>query len=328
MKTIIGKVFFLALSALLFACASAEAQQTKKVPRIGFLSPGFSSTISAGGRLQAALRKLGYIEGQNIVIEWRFAEGRQERLPNLATDLVRLKVDLIVTAAAPAALAAQNATKTIPIIMASISDPVGLGLVASFARPGGNITGMSNIAMDLGGKRLELLTEVSPKVSRVAVLWVSMSPGSQAQMKETEVAARSLQVQLQPVGVDGPDHFENAFSAVTRASPDALLVLTNPLLGDHRVQITDFAAKNRLPAIYPGTEYVEAGGLMSYSDDAADRYHHVARYVDKILKGTKPADLPVLQPTKFELFINLKTAKQIGLTIPQRVLQRADKVIK
>ena len=272
--------------------------------------------------------RLGYVEGKNIAFEYRSAEGKLDRLPALADELVRLKVDVLVTAATPAALAAKNATRTIPIVFLSVADPVAAGLVDSLARPGGNITGFTTIAAVLAGKRLELLKETVPKLSRVAVLWDPQDPGSAQQWKESQLPARELGLQLHSMEVSSADKFESAFKEATKARSAALAVTQSPLANSNQKQIADLAAKYRLPAIYPRGDFVESGGLMSYGADRAEPYRRAASMVDKILKGTKPADLPVEQPTKFEFMINLKTAKQIGLTIPPNVLVRADKVIK
>jgi len=307
----------------------AEAQQAKKTPRIGYLSSRTPSGDSA--RIEAfrqGLRDLGYLQGKNIAIEYRYAEGKIDRLPGMARELVRLKVDVIVVDGATATRAAKDATKVIPIVMSNSSDPVVLGFVASLARPGGNITGLTNLAPEIGGKRLELLKEIVPRVSRVAVL---ADPSTQAygpQMKEVEVAARGLGLQLQPVEVRGPNDLANAFSAMTTGRAGALIALNQPTLNVHRERIVELAVKSRLPAIYGGREWAEAGGLVAYGPDQASLFKRAATYVDKILKGAMPAELPVEQPMKFELVINLKTAKQIGLTIPPNVLARADKVIK
>ena len=317
---------------LLAVAVIAEAQQPKKVPRIGYLSstdPASESTRSEAIRL--ALRELGYIEGQNIAIEYRYAEGKLDRLPELAAELVRLKVDIIVVAGGTGLIrAAKNATKTIPIVMTGGgSDPVEAGLVESLARPGGNVTGITNLSRELGGKRLELLKEAVPKLARVAVLYDPASPGSVLEVKEVlPVAARALGLTIQPWEVRDADDFEKVFAALNKQRPDGLYVPGGPLMRANQKRIAGFALKSRLPSMYTNREAVDAGGLMSYGADLADSYRRVAYYVDKILKGAKPADLPVEQPTKFELVINLKTAKQIGLTIPQKVLARADKVIK
>ncbi len=325
-------VGFLAVLVFLAGCAGmAEAQQTKKVPRIGYLSgadPALDSTRFEAIRL--ALRERGYIEGQNIAIEYRYAEGKRDRVPELAAGLVRLKVDIIVVAGGYRTIqAAKNATKTIPIVMVGQgADPVEAGLVESLARPGGNVTGITNLDRELGGKRLELLKEAVPKVARVAVLYDPTIPGSVEVKEDLPVAARALRLTLQPWEVRGTNDFERVFAALNKERPDGLYVPQGPLMTDSQKRIVGFALKSRLPSVYIGREFVDAGGLMSYGADLADSYRRVATYVDKILKGAKPADLPVEQPTKFELVINLKTAKQIGLTIPQSVLFRADKVIK
>ena len=315
---------------MLFAlCSSAEAQQPTKVPRIGYLTGVSLSANSA--RIEAfrqGLRELGYVEGKNIVIEWRSAEGKLDRLPALAAELVRLKVDVIVTAGPPATRAAKEATITIPIVMAQDTDPVGNGFVASLARPGGNITGLSTLAPEISGKRLELLKEIVPRLSRVAVLGTSTHPGNAQALRELELAAEAFGVQLQYLDVLGPKDIETAFRAASKGRADAVLVLASPILNSQRTQVADLAVKNRLPAIYRQSEYVEAGGLMTYGVNLTDLFRRAATYVDKILKGAKPADLPVEQPTKFEFIINLKAAKQIGLTIPPNVLVRADRVIK
>jgi putative ABC transport system substrate-binding protein len=324
------KLFCLAPCALLFAlCSSVEAQQSGKVARIGFLSASSPSSISV--RIQAfrqGLRELGYVEGENIIIEWRYAEGKVERLRDLAVELVRLKVNAIVASGPTPIPPAKEATKTIPIIMTFDSDPVGNGFVVSLARPGRNITGLSTLAPEISGKQLELLKEILPKLSRVAVLGYSARPGNAQALKETELAAKALGVQLQYLDVLDPKDLETAFRTASQGHADAVLVLPSNVTTSHRIQFADLAVKSRLPAIYPMSESVEDGGLMSYGTNVADLYKRAATYVDKILKGAKPADLPVEQPVKFELIINLKTAKQIGLTIPPNVLARADKVIK
>jgi putative tryptophan/tyrosine transport system substrate-binding protein len=311
----------------------AEAQQPKKVPRIGYLSalaPASESFRSEAIRL--ALRDLGYIEGQNIATEYRYTEGKTDRLPELAAELVRLKVDLIVVAGGePYVRAAMNATKTIPIVMVGAGrDPVRAGLVESLARPGGNVTGLTTLSRELGGKRLELLKEAVSKVARVAVLYDPAVPGTTREVKEElPTAARALGLTVQPWEVRAADDFERVFAALNKQRPDGLFVPGGgQLMNANRKRIADLALKSRLPSVYGTREYVEAGGLMSYGADQADSSHRVAYYVDRILKGAKPANLPVEQPTKFELVINLKTAKQIGLTIPPNVLARADKVIK
>jgi putative ABC transport system substrate-binding protein len=324
------KVIGVALCAMLFAlCLSAEAQQPKKVPRIGFLSGVSPSVISP--RIEAfrqGLRELGYVEGKNIVIEWRFAEGKSDRFPALAAELVRLKVDVIVSAGPPLTRSAKQATSTIPIVMGFDDDPVGSGFAASLARPGGNITGLSTLSPEISGKQLELLREVVPKLSRVAVLGNATQPGSPQALREINLAADGFGVQLQYLEVQGPKDIETAFRAANKDRADAVLVLAGPVLASQRKQVADLAAKNRLPTIYNRPEFVEEGGLVFYGVSYTDLYRRAATYVDKILKGTKPADLPIEQPRKFELWFNLKTAKQIGLTIPPNVLARADKVIK
>jgi putative ABC transport system substrate-binding protein len=306
----------------------ATAQQPKKVSRIGFLTTGAAGRYPFAETFRQGLRELGYVDWKNILIEYRHAEGRSERLPELAEELVRLKVDVIVTTATEPSLAAQRATTTVPIVMVGGGDPVGAGLVSSLARPGGNITGVTTTSVDLSGKRLELLKEVAPKISLVAVLWIPTAAGNKLQMKETDAAANSFRLHLQPVGVQGPDDFENAFSAINRGSANSLILLSSPMFASHRARIADLAAKTRLPAIYPVGDYVEAGGLMSYGNNISEVYRRAAVYVEKILKGTKPTDVPVERPMKFEFVVNLKTAKQIGLTIPPNVLARADKIIK
>ena len=317
-------------TALLSIAPFVEAQQAPKMPRIGFLIAPAPSTIS--DRIEAfrqGLRELGYVEGQNIVIEYRYAEGKFDRLPDLAAELVRLKVDVIVAAGGiPAFEAAKNATKTTPIVMTAASDPVGNALIASLARPGGNITGLSLGGPELYGKRLQLLKETVPKVSRVAVFWSRTSAAVPSYLNEIHASAQALALQIQSLEVRSANDFESVFQAAAKAGAHALTVSIHPVFIANRKRILDFAAKNRLPAIYYATEFVEDGGLMSYAPQFADLYRRAATYVDKILKGRKPADLPVEQPTKFELVINLKAAKQIGLTIPQSVLYRADKVIK
>jgi ABC-type uncharacterized transport system substrate-binding protein len=323
-------LFRLIVCALLFAlCIPAEAQQPKKIPTIGFLlpySPGPDSRLEA---FRQGLRDLGYIEGRNVTIEYRWADGRFDQLPELAADLIRLKVDVIVAAVTQASLAAKKATAIIPIVMVAVSDPVGSGLVASLARPGANITGTSSMTAEVVGKQLELLKETLPKISRVAALWNPANPVFQAvQLRETKVAARALGVQLQILEARDADEIDRAFAAMAREGTRALVVLGDPVFISHRKRIADLAAKRRLPTVSGPKEHAEAGGLMAYGPSFPDMYRRAAYYVDRILKGTKPADLPVEQPTKFEFVINLKTAKQIGLTIPQKVLARADKVIR
>jgi putative ABC transport system substrate-binding protein len=317
---------------MLFAlCQSAEAQQPKKILRIGYLSsfhPTSESDRSEGIRL--ALRELGYIEGQNIATEYRYAEGKRERLSEVATELVRLKVDIIVVAGGTGIIqAAKNATKTIPIVMTGGgSDPVEAGLVESLARPGGNVTGTTTFARELAGKRLELLKDAVTKLVRVAVLYDPANSGDIVEVKELLPAdARALKLTIQHWEIRAVDDFEKVFAALNKERPDGLYVTGSPLMGANRKRIADFALKSRLPSV-SNRAYVDAGGLMSYGADLADSYRRVAIYVDKILKGAKPADLPVEQPKKFEFVINIKTAKQIGVTIPQSLLYRADRVIK
>jgi putative ABC transport system substrate-binding protein len=307
---------------------AAEAQQAGKVPRIGFLffgSPGPSRELDA---FRQGLRELGYTEGQNIVIEVRFASGRVERLPELAAELVRLKLDVIVTPGTPASLVAKQATGTIPIVFAGVADAVGAGLVANLARPGGNITGLTSISAELGGKRLELLKEVAPKASRVAVLYNPADRSNVLVLKELQESAPALRLTLQPLGVRGPGEFEGAFVAMSRKRAHALFGAAGILTTEHRKALVDLAAKRRIPAMWGERQFVEAGGLMSYAVDFYDQVRGAAVYVDKILKGAKPGDLPVEQPTKFELVINLKTGKALGLTIPPSLLRRADEVIE
>jgi putative tryptophan/tyrosine transport system substrate-binding protein len=307
----------------------AEAQQSAKISRIGYLTvASLSSNVARVEAFRQGLRELGYVEGKNIVIEWRSAEGKLERQGELTSELVRLNVDVIVTSGPSMTRAAKEATATIPIVMAQDTDPVGNGFVASLARPGGNITGLSVISPELSGKQLELLQEIVPKLFRVAVLANSNEPANQKTLKEIESAAETFGVQLQPLDVLSPKDIESAFRAATKAHADALLVLASALLADHRTQIANLALKSRMPVMYFSGISVEAGGLMSYGPSLTDLSRRAATYVDKILKGAKPADLPVEQPTKFELVINLKAAKQIGLTIPPNVLARADRVIK
>jgi len=323
----------LALCAMLFAlCVPAEAQQPKKVARIGYLSSVDAASESARAEaIWLALRELGYIEGQNIASEYRYAEGKADRYPELAAELVRLKVDIIVAAGGAGVIrAAKNATKTIPIVMAGLgADPVEAGLVESLARPGSNVTGLTNLTRELGGKRLELLKEAVPKLARAAVLYDPAFQSSVIDVKEVlPVAARALGLTIQPWGVRDADGFERVFAALNKQRPDGLYVPAGPLMRANGKRIAGFAIKSRLPSVYDNKEAVEGGGLMYYGADLADSYRRVATYVDKILKGAKPADLPVEQPTKFELVISLKTAKQIGLTIPPEVLARASKLIK
>jgi putative ABC transport system substrate-binding protein len=313
---------------LLTTVSSAAAQQQAKVFKIGWLGVRPDDLTAGVELLRRELRALGYVEGKNITLEYRSADNKLERLPALADELVRLKVDVLVVAASNEARVAKNATRTIPIVGANLgTDPVASGLVDSLARPGGNITGFTPIAGQLAGKRLELLKETLPKLSRVAVLWNPQSADQQT-WKEHQPPARELGLQLHSMEVNSADKFESAFKEATKAGSGALVVVLSPLVNSNQQRISELAAKNRLPAIYSRADFVENGGLMSYGSGQNERFRRVAVYVDRILKGTKPADLPVEQPMKFELVINLKAAKQIGLTIPPNVLARADKVIK
>lgn len=306
----------------------AQAQQPKRVARVGSIWDSASTSAIAIKSFREGLLDLGFIDGQNIIIEYRYWEGKVERLPELAAELVRLKCDVIFTAGGEAAKAAQNATKEIPIVIASTNDAVKSGFVANLARPGGNITGLTNMGPELSGKRLELLKETVPRLSRVAYFWSPTSPTAEDDLKETETVARSLRVGIQSLEVKGPDDFEGAFQAATQKRAEALMVTGGGFFNYHQKQIIDLAAKNLLPAMYGNPRYVQAGGLMSYTNDRLYQYGRAAYYVDKILKGAKPADLPVERPKKFELVINLKAAKQIGLTIPPNVLVRANRVFK
>jgi len=327
------KIFCLALCAFLFALGvSAQAQQPAKVPRIGYLTNESLSALSARTEaFRKALRELGYLEGKNIVIEWRDAEGKLDRQNELAVELVRLRVDVIVTAGGQATRSAKEATMTIPIVMTQERDPVSSGFIASLARPGGNITGLSRLAPELSGKQLELLKEIIPRLFRVAVLGsLTQSSRTRTQtLKEIEAAAGALGVKLQYLDVQSLKDIEAAFRAARKSQADAVLwLVSGPIGGTHRPRIGELAVQSRLPAIYEQAEYVEAGGLMSYGVSFTDLDRRAATYVDKILKGAKPADLPVEQPKKFEFIINLKAAKQIGLAIPPNVLARADRVIR
>ncbi|HEY3305383.1 MAG TPA: ABC transporter substrate-binding protein [Candidatus Binatia bacterium] len=324
------KTFCTVLCAMLFALRfSAEAQQPKKVPRIGFLSPSFSSdpllNIQA---FRQGLRDLGYLEGQNIIIEYRFAEEKIDRLPQLAAELVRLNPDVIVTSTTPGVLAAIKATTTIPIVVGAAGDLVQRGVVASLARPGGNITGLIFISRELDGKRLELLKEVAPKISRVAYLVNPANPAWDRIPKDLEDESGTLGIRVYRVEARGVDEFEAAFSVMTKSGVNALHLANDLVFTNHRKRIAELAVKQRLPSIAERKEFSEAGGLIAYGTSVADMLRRAATHVDKILKGTKPGDIPVERPSKFELVINLKTAKQIGLTIPQSVLYRADRVIK
>ena len=308
--------------------AVAQAQQQGKVSKLGWLSPLSLASDVQLESLVRELRALGYVEGKNITKDYRHADNKLDRLPALAEELVGLKVDVLVVFSTTAALALRNATKTIPIIFFNVSDPVAIGLIDSLARPGGNITGITNIVAMLSGKRLELLKETVPKLSRVAVLWNPQDQASAQQWKESQLPAQELGLQLNSIEVSRADRYEDAFKDAIRARSTALSVTQHSLALSNRKQIADLATKNRLPAIYGRRDFVDSGGMMSYGDDQAELYRRVAVFVDKILTGTKPADIPVEQPKKFEFIINLKTAKQIGLTIPPNVLARADKVIR
>jgi putative ABC transport system substrate-binding protein len=326
-KTIVN----VALSAMLFMlCGSALAQQPKKVHRIGYLAGGDAANESARAEaIRLALRELGYIEGQNIAFEYRYAAGKVDRIPNLAVELARSKVEIIVAVTLPGVQAAKNATKTIPIVMVNVgADPVETGLIEGLDRPGGNVTGIANLGVDLGGKRLEVFKQVVPKLARIATLYDPANPSNLLGVKEVQTAARALKLTLQPRELRATDDLDRVFAAMRKQRPDGLYVHGGPLTSTNQKQIVGFALKSRLPSVYSTREYVATGGLMSYGTDLAEQYLRVAYYIDRILKGARPADLPVEQPTKFELVINLKTAKQIGLTIPQSVLYRADKVIK
>ena len=319
-----------ALSFVLFTVGvSVHAQQSAKVPRIAYV--GGTALAANADRVEAfkqGLRELGYVEGKNIVVEWRFADGEESRLPALVAELVRVKIDIIVAGGPSVTRAAQKATSTIPIVMGFHLDPVGSGAIASLARPGGNITGLSSLSPEISGKQLELLKEVVPALSRVAIIGNSTEPGHAQVLKELELAAAALKLKLQLRDVlDGKD-IETTYQAVRKERADAVLLLNSAILNSHRPQLVELAVKHRLPAAYPFPQYVDAGGLMSYGTNYIDLFRRAATYVDKILKGRTPADLPVEQPIKFEFVINLKAAKQIGLTIPPQVLARADRVLK
>ncbi|MBI2360431.1 MAG: ABC transporter substrate-binding protein [Deltaproteobacteria bacterium] len=320
------KTFLLLLTILIFASVHlANAQQLKKVPRIGFLSGAHVEPLREA--LRQGLRELGYVEGQNISFEWRHSEGKVERLPALAAELVRVKADVIVTGGTPALVAAKDATRTIPIVLC-IGDPVREGFVASLARPGGNITGLASIATDLSGKRLELLKETVPGLTRVGVLWDGGDQGAAANFKDTKAVAQALRVQVQSLEVRSPKDFESAIKAATVGRAQGLIALQAALIRSHQTRIVELATKSRLPTMFTDGRYVESGGLLSYAPNYADLFRRAATYVDKILKGAKPADLPVEQPTKFEMVINLKTARALGVKIPPHLLMEADKVIE
>jgi putative tryptophan/tyrosine transport system substrate-binding protein len=325
-----ANIFWFAFCAWPFAlCSSIEAQQLKKVWRIGYLSSQDSARESSRSEaLRLALRDLGYVEGQSTATIYRYAEGKSARFPELAAELVRLKTDVIFANSAVTGLAAKNATTKIPIIFNSQADPVASGLVNSLARPGGNLTGFSSTAAVLVGKRLEVLTEIIPKLSRVAILWELKNPGSEESWNESQLPARQLGLQLQSVEVSSADELESAFNKASKSRSEALAVTLSGLFSSHQKRIASLATQRRIPTIYTRGEFVDQGGLMSYGADQDASVKRIAVMIDKILKGAKPADLPVEQPTKFELIINLKAAKQIGLTIPANVLARADRVIK
>jgi len=324
----VGWLSILIAVVLLAVAVIAEAQQQSKIPRIGYLGVNLTTDPSRADAFRQGLRQLGYAEGKDIVIESRGADGKLDRLNELAADLVRLKVDVIVTLGPSPTRSAKAATATIPIVMTQDPDPVGNGFVASLAHPGRNITGLSTLSPELSGKQLELLRETVPKLSRVAVFGTSSVPGQALLLREIGLAAGPLSVQLQSLDVLGPKDIESAVGAAIKEHAEALIVLTGGILSAHRTRIFEYVVKHRLPAIYSGQQYVEAGGLMSYGVNLTDLDRRAATYVDKILKGAKPSDLPVEQPKKFEFFVNLKAAKQIGLTIPLNVLARADRVIK
>lgn len=329
MKTAAGILSAALAASIVMTGVAAQAQQPSKIPRIGYLSANFASTeLARTDAFWQGLRGLGYAEGKNIVIEFRFAEGKLDRVLPLATELVRLKVGVIVTAGTGSTRSANEATNTIPIVMTQDPDPVGNGFVVSLARPGGNITGLSTLSPELSGKRLELLKEMIPKLARVAVLGTSTNSSNAQALRETELAAGALAVKVQYLDVRDPKDIESAFRAASKERADAVLLLGGPVLASQRTQFAELAVKSRLPATYWRSDIVEAGGLMSYAVSLADLDRRAATFVDKILKGAKPADLPVEQPKKFELIINLKAAKQIGLTIPPNVLVRADRVIR
>jgi putative ABC transport system substrate-binding protein len=319
----------LGLAALLFVVdLPADAQQPKKIFRIGLLTWAAAPPPSSTTPFEQGLRQLGYVEGRNIAIERRYANGHLDRLPELAGELARLPLDVILTQSFPAALAAKQATSTIPIVVMGAGDPVATGLVASFARPGGNITGVSALETELSGKRLELLKETFPKLVRVAILWNAKDLGMSLKFRAIELAAQALRVAVQASAVREPKDFDGVFSEMIRKRPDALFVITDPLTALNRKQLVELATKSRLPAMYENSPYVDAGGLMAYGPSQAENLQQALYHIDKILKGAKPAELPIEQPTKFEFIINLKAAKQIGLTIPPNVLLQADRVIK
>jgi putative ABC transport system substrate-binding protein len=316
-------------TVLVIAAAFAQAQQPTKIPRIGYLNA--SSASSASSRVEAfrrGLRELGYVEGKNIVVEYRFAEGNLERLRPLMAELLQLNVELIVSGGPTVTRPLKEATSTIPIVMGFDDDPVGSGFVASLARPGGNVTGLSTLAPEISGKQLEILKEINSRLSRVAVFGNSTRSGTSLSLKEMDLAARAFKIQIQPLDIQDPKDIATAFGTASKTHADAIVVLGSPVLNLRRTQIAELAVKNRLPGVYAQPEFLDAGGLIYYGASFSDIFHRAATYVDKILKGAKPADLPVEQPKKFEFVINLKAAKQIGLTIPPNVLARADRVIR
>ena len=329
-KPVLKKIVFsLLVTVILTTAPLAQAQQPTKIPRIGYLTtPSLAANATRIEAFLQGLRELGLVEGKYLIIEWRSAEGKLDRVAALAAELSRLKVDLIVSGGPQSTRAAKEATMTIPIVMAFDNDPVGNGFVASLARPGGNITGLSTLYPEISGKQLELLKEVVPRLQRVAVFGNSTHPGNAQTLKETQLAAGALALQLQYTDVRDAKDIETAFNTANKGRADAVLVLENAVLTSHRKQLVDFAVTNRLPAVYPQSEFMEAGGLIYYGTNTPDLFRRAATYVDKILKGAKPGDLPVEQPIKFEFIVNLKAAKQIGLTIPPNVLVRADRVIR
>jgi putative ABC transport system substrate-binding protein len=328
-KSLKRKVSIWLLATVLLATVSpAEPQQPKKVARICYLGNTVTSSETSMKPFQQRLRELGYVEGQNLTIDYRYWEGKVERLPVLAAEFVRLNCDVILTSGSEGPQAAKNATKTIPIVMAFGADAVRMGVVADLARPGGNITGLTSISVEILGKRLELLKETVPKLARVAYLWTPTNPDVDDQSKEVAAVARFLRVEVQSFAVKGPDDFSGVFQTALRKRAQALLLGTGGFFGAHHQRIVDLTAKSRLPGIYPNVQYVEAGGLMTYSEDRSEMFRRAAEIVDKILKGTKPADIPVERPKKFDFVINLKAAKQIGFTVPPEVLARASRIIR
>jgi putative tryptophan/tyrosine transport system substrate-binding protein len=325
----IAKLFFIVAACALITSSTSHAQPKAHVPRVGYL--GTSSASLETDLVKAfreGLRDLGYVEGQNIVIDYRWAEGNYERFPDLVADLVKAKVDVILTAGTPGAFAAKRATQTIPIVMAVTGDAVATGLVASLARPGGNLTGLTTMVPDLEGKRLEILREVLPKLATVVVLLNTSNPLTAVQWEQSKTGAKALGIQLQPVELQRPEDFKDAFARITRHRPDAITMVADRFQLAHRAQIVDFVAKTRLPAMYPYKDFVVAGGLMSYGPSYEDLFRRSATYVDKILRGARPSDLPIEQPTKFEFLVNLKTAKTLGVPIPPSLLLRADHVFE